>query len=310
MSKKIFTLKTKDETTVEVARFGNSKPNILLISGMHGDEKTGSQVLELLINDLDSQSIQGTVDIIKIANPKAYQANRRLHPNDSKDLNRSFPPSGNNTPTDNLAGVLGEFAISHDLVVDLHTFPNQISPLIGVLLSNGHKDKQKESNELLKIIQPDVIWFLDAQKTEPKKGGSICSLALKNNIAAFGLELPPDDLVSQDQITMAAEGLLAVLGKLNVIDYEKSTKTVRQTPIYERDVYKSLDDGQFIPQKDIMTKVNKDEIIGKITNQQTGQIKEIISPTDGILLTISKERIIKKVEKLFVLAKEFLGHLN
>ena len=198
MSKEIFTLKTKDEVIIEVVRFGNGNPRVLLISGMHGDEKTGFQILERLINEIDSQRIHGTVDIIKIANPKAYEANQRLHPDDYKDINRNFSSPETGTPTDNLANVLGEFAISHDLVVDLHTFPNQISPLIGVSLSDGSKEKQKESNELLKIIQPDLIWFLDTQKTEPQKGGSICSLALKKNIIAFGLELPPDDLVSQE----------------------------------------------------------------------------------------------------------------
>lgn len=305
MPKKIFTLKTKDETTIEVVRFGKDKPNILLISGIHGDEKTGSQVLERLIIEIGTQKIQGTVDIIKVANPQAYQANRRLHPSDLKDLNRSFPSSGNDAPTDNLARVLGEFAINHNLVVDLHTFPNQISPLIGVLLSEGSKKKQKESNELLKIIQPDLVWFLDTKKTEPQKGGSICSLALKNNIMALGLELPPDDLVSQDQIKRVIRGLKAVLEKLNIIDYQPSIKVACEIPIYERQVFKSVADGQFTPQKSIMTKVDEGEAIGKITNQQTGQIKKIISPIDGVLLTVSKVRIVKKGEKLFVLGKIF-----
>jgi len=308
MSKEIFTLKTKDETTIEVVRFGNGRPNILLISGIHGDEKTGPQALEQLINELDSQKIQGTVDVIKIANPQAYQANQRLHPNDHKDLNRSFPSPGNNIPTDNLASVLGEFAISHDLVVDLHTFPNQISPLIGVLLSDGSEYKQKESNELLKLIQLDLIWFLDTQKIEPQKGGSICSMALKNDITAFGLELPPDDLVSPDQIIRVVEGLKAVLTKLNAINYEKPAKIMSKISVYDRQVYQSADDGQFTPQKNILTKIDKDGIIGKITNQQTGQTKEIISPIDGVLLTVSKARVVRGGEKLFVLGRELFGH--
>ncbi|PIU10857.1 hypothetical protein COT27_00950 [Candidatus Kuenenbacteria bacterium CG08_land_8_20_14_0_20_37_23] len=310
MSKKIFILKTKDEATIEVVRFGNSKPNILLISGIHGDEKTGAQVLEQLISEIGSQKIQGTINIIKVANPQAYQANQRLHPNDHKDLNRSFPSPGNNTPADNLASILGEFAISHDLVVDLHTFPNQISPLIGVLLSEGNEERRKESNELLKIINPDLIWFLDVQATEPQKGGSICSLALKKNITAFGLELPPDDLASQDQMKRVVEGLKAVLVKLSVIDHQLPIKAAGKVPVYERQVYKSLDDGQFTPQKSILTRVNKNEIIGKITNQQTGQIKEIISPIDGVLLTVSRARAVKRGEKLFVLGREFYGHFN
>lgn len=310
MSKEIFTLKTKDNATIEVIRFGNGKPNILLISGIHGDEKTGTQILKRLINEIDSQKIQGTVDIIKVANPKTYEANQRLHPDDHKDLNRNFPAQGNDTPTDNLAGVLGEFTISHDLVIDLHTFPNQISPLIGVSLSKGSEEKRKESNELLKIIQPDLIWFLDTQKTEPQKGGSICSLALKNGITAFGLELPPDDLVSQGQMKRAVEGLKAILAKLKVIDYQYPEKMKSKIPIYERQVYKSPDNGQFTPQKNVLTKVDKDEIIGKIISQQTGQIKNITSPIDGVLLTVSKDRIVKKGEKLFVLGKEFSGHFH
>jgi len=310
MSKKIFTLKTKDETTVEVVRFGSGKPQVLFIAGMHGDEKTGSQILDRLTNEIDSKEVEGTVDVIKVANPKAYNANQRLHPVDQKDLNRNFPSLGGNTPADYLTDILGKFALSHDLVVDLHTFPNQISPLVGVSLSVGSEEKRKESNELLKSIDLDLIWFLDTQKTEPHKGGSICDLALKNNITAFGLELPPDELVNQNQIVRTINGLLAVLEKLGVINREESEKPTKQIPVYERDVRKSSDEGCFIPQKEIMTSVVKDEVIGEITNQQTGETKKIVSPADGILLTVSKKRMIKKGEKLFVLGKKFVGSLD
>lgn len=304
MSKTILTLKTIDETTIEVVRFGNGKPNILFIAGIHGDEKTGPQILERLSNEIGLQKIQGAVDIITVANPQAYRANQRLHPTDHQDLNRNFPSSGNGTPTDNLASILGGFAISHDLVIDLHTFTNQISPLVGVWLAVGSKERQKEANELLKIIQPDLIWFLDTLKTEPQKSGSICSLALIKNITAFGLELPPDDRMSQDQTKRIIKGLKAVLAKLKIITYHQPAKAVNNIPVYERRVYKSFNDGQFTPQKNILTRVYKNEIMGKIMSQRTGQITEIISPIDGVLLTVSRKRLVKKGEKLFVLGLE------
>jgi len=304
MTKKIIKLTTKDNTNIEVVQFGSKKPKILLIAGMHGDEKIGTQILLKLIKEIELLSVNGLVNIIKVANPKAYQASQRLHPKDQQDLNRHFPPLNHDMPTDNIASVLTEFALNHDLVIDLHSFPNQISPIVGVSLYEGSEDKQRESNRLLKCVQPDIIWLLNSKRTEPQKGGSICSMALNADILAFGLELPPDDLISQNQINKVLEGLKAVLAKFNVINYHSPMKTEDKIPVYERQIYKSLVNGLFIPQSEILTKVENSKIIGKIENQQTGQFEEIYSSDDGILLTISKRMIVKKEDKLYVLGKK------
>lgn len=311
MLKEIFKLKAKDGTTIEVVRFGSGKPSILLISGIHGNEKTGPKILERLINQMDFQKkILGTLDIIRIANPKAYQANQRLHPEDHKDLNRSFLRTAVDLPTYLLSNILAEFARSHTLVIDMHAFPGQISPLIGVFLSDGNKEKRKESHELLRIIQPDLIWSLDTHKVEPQKGGSICSFALKNNIAAFGLELPPIELFSKVQFGRVLEGLKAVCAKLGVMSYPYPTKKANEIPIYERLLYKSPYEGQFIPQKDILAEIRRNEIVGHlIIGRRASQIRKVYSPENGVLMTISKKRAVKEGEKLFVLGKKFVDPL-
>jgi len=310
IAKKIFKLKTKDNTKIRVTRFGIGRPSILFVSGVHGDEKTGPKILSRLIRELGPKKIRGMVDIITVANPRAYRTNQRLHPKDHGDLNRFFPPSNSDTPTGNLANVLGKFAIRHDLVIDLHTFPNQISPIIGVSLPEGSARRQKISNELLEVAQPDLIWLLNTKKTEPQKGGSICSFALKKNRAAFGLELSPNDLVSRSQIIKTIEGLKAVLIKMGAIDHKLLTKPANKISVYERRVYKSRGDGQFTPQKDILTAVEKNEVVGRIKIQQTMRPKRITSPISGILLTISKKRFIKKGEKLFVIGVKTRAFLS
>jgi predicted deacylase len=302
--KKYNILKTKDNTKIKIIQLGNGSPSVLLMAGVHGDEKTGPIILRDLSKKLASQRMYGKVNIVTIANPKAYKANQRIHPNDHQDLNRNFPPANGNTPTNNLAKILASIVMKQNLVIDLHTFPNQISPIVGVSLCEGNKKLQKQSNKLLKLAKPNVVWLLDTKKTEPQKGGSICSFALQNNITAFGLELPPVDLISQSQINRVIKGLLAVLADFNIINLPRLRKKEMAVPAYERQIFKnSIIEGLFVPKKKVLTPIDINEPVGIIKGQQN-LVKKIYSPYSGILLTISKKRMVKKNEKLFVVGKK------
>lgn len=291
-----------------VTQFGDGKPSALFVAGIHGDEKTGPLILKLLSKEIKPQQMKGTLHIISIANPDALQANQRLHPDDRKDLNRSFTPSRKNSPTNNMAKTITRLAIKQQLIVDIHVFPHQISPIVGVSLLASNIQVQKKSNRLLHILKPDVIWVLNTKNTEPNKGGSLCELALRKNILAFALELPPHNLISQKQIKRLILSLKRVLRVINIIDGPKLKISKNIPSTYERQIFRSAEEGFFTPKKKILTPIKKNDGVGMITYRQTGETKKILSPFTGTLLTISEPRQIKIKEKLFVVGKKYKSH--
>lgn len=293
---KKYTIKTEDSTTIQIYEFGSGNPKIVLISGIHGDEKTGPLILNRLIKKIKNKNIKGAVMVIPIANPIAYKANSRLHPEDKQDLNRNFPSNNKKTATNYLAKELEKIIIGSELIIDLHVFPNQISPTIGVFLPEGEKSIQSKSKKLIELFGPDLIWKIDSKKTEKKKVGSFCSLALKNNTLAFGLEFAPLSLIKKSEIENSVNSLMNVLSEIKIIT-KKISKPIKKIKTFERFLHQSPYDGLFIPKTKILERINNKEVIGEIRIK--GEVKKIKSPKKGLLMTISKKRIVKKNEKLF-----------
>lgn len=129
-------------------RFGGGPSRIVLVGGIHGNEKSSTYTLQSLIDYLESNPTQipanRTITIIPIANPDGYAANTRLNAN-NVDLNRNFaannwkssvtvpggtyPQGGGASPMDQPESkALGNFTVSQNprLVLSYHA----VGPLV------------------------------------------------------------------------------------------------------------------------------------------------------------------------------------
>jgi len=289
---------------IPVIQYGNGTPRIFIISGIHGDEDSGPLVLSLLMDKLNHLKISGTITLIPIANTEAIAIKSRLNPIDNKDLNREFGNLGNKTHTTMIAKLIAEIAMTHNLIIDIHTFPNQISPIVGVLLSEGGQEIREVSEKLLNLFQPEIIWNLDSKKTEIGKAGSICSLAITNNLPAFGIELPPNYFLSGKNIQKFLHGFLNIFAEMGIIPIAKRKITKTEIEHFERQMFRSIAEGYFFPEKNIMSNVQKNDLIGFMLALETNEKIKIFSPFKGILLSVSHPRLIKKGEKVFVVGEK------
>ncbi len=93
----------------------NGNPQLLLVSGLHGDEYQVCDELRLYMNN-DRKLGVGYV-YVPVASPSAYQARGRLGIG-GIDMNRCFLPSVQSEEKTNLTKVLKEFRC--DMVIDFH----------------------------------------------------------------------------------------------------------------------------------------------------------------------------------------------
>src|SRR5438445_12118475 len=72
-------------------------PRLLAVAGHHGDEQEGTAALISLWERLQPSSMYGSVVMVPVLNPPAFQALRRTNHEDGLDINRIFPgrPNGN-----------------------------------------------------------------------------------------------------------------------------------------------------------------------------------------------------------------------
>jgi uncharacterized repeat protein (TIGR02543 family) len=128
----VFLEGTPDEFTIHKFLTDQPGPTILIMGGIHGDERAGFHTSTQM---LDFNFKRGTVYVLPIANNRAATALKRYASPYQTDLNRAFPGDPEGTPTQRLAYTL--INAIHDrnpqLVLDLHESQKAgtISPYLG-----------------------------------------------------------------------------------------------------------------------------------------------------------------------------------
>jgi len=140
---------------------------LVIVAGVHGNERSGSNALMSMIHSGDIHITSGKIIIIPYANWCGWLADKRSVPAKgiNEDLNRRFV-------TDNPTGLAKEILVyvkRADYVLDLHESKNYYQNQLGDELYNGRtlwSNKHRLINERVKIdinnaIESDPPFILD-----------------------------------------------------------------------------------------------------------------------------------------------------
>ncbi|MEM9175309.1 MAG: succinylglutamate desuccinylase/aspartoacylase family protein [Myxococcota bacterium] len=117
------------ETPVAVAHGTQPGETLCVVAGIHGDEVNGVEVVRRLLNQIDPETLRGTLVAVPIANLSAFRRGSRYLP-DRRDLNRYFPGRAFGSAASRIAHGLFDGVFRHcDALVDLHTGSFQRSNL-------------------------------------------------------------------------------------------------------------------------------------------------------------------------------------
>jgi len=108
---------------VDVIVGSATRPRVVAVAGIHGDEREGPAALAEAWARLPPDSLAGTLVLVPVANVDAYRAGRRTSPVDDIDLNRVFPGRSDGSHTERIAQRLFTEVISGaDFVMSLHSW--------------------------------------------------------------------------------------------------------------------------------------------------------------------------------------------
>ena len=107
---------------VRIGRVGSGSPVGLLTASVHGDEGPwGTRAIRKLLETTPLSDLKGSLRIVPVTNPMAFESNARTSALDYLDLNSSFPGDPNGSHTQRLAHVLTVNAVDGaDIVLDVH----------------------------------------------------------------------------------------------------------------------------------------------------------------------------------------------
>jgi len=270
---------------VKIYKFGGGAKEILIVSGMHGNEHNSIATVRRLIGHLrglrDDFS-EGKITIIPIANPNAFKYKQRVSVVDGLDLNRVFPGDSERFATHRHAAKLWEIAQTMDYIVDIHTC-SYCEPYILTLYKDYLSVK-----ELIENLPPENI------VESSGLSGQLFIEALKVGIKATIIELPQDGLkLNSRLIARMSKDLLQSLINMGIIRGKKKKFYHRYfNPLVKQHADSS---GLFVPRAKLGSFVNKGDIIGRIG-------RTVIRAKIG-------GKIISITPKMFVITGEMLSSI-
>lgn len=106
-------------------------PRLIVLGAVHGNETCGTQAILRLAGELDRREHEllcGTLTLVPVANPLAYQRAQRMG---ERNLNRNFRVTDSPLDfEDRLANRLCPLLGAHDVLLDLHSFHTPGEPFV------------------------------------------------------------------------------------------------------------------------------------------------------------------------------------
>jgi predicted deacylase len=124
---------TTTPTALRVHQFTGlqSGPRLIILGAVHGNEVCGTRAIERLVAELDSGALQiarGTLTLVPITNPLAYQLKQRQG---DRNLNRNLQPCDEPADfEDRIANALCPLLDAHEVLLDLHSFHTGGQPFV------------------------------------------------------------------------------------------------------------------------------------------------------------------------------------
>ncbi|MFD0964384.1 succinylglutamate desuccinylase/aspartoacylase family protein [Pseudofulvibacter geojedonensis] len=277
----------------------NDGPTVLLQGGLHGDEINGVETCKrMLVNEYFTKLKKGCVIVIPLLNVYGFIHFSRELP-DGKDVNRSFPGS-------KLGSLAGRIAYYHtneilphiDFGIDFHTG--------GAMRSNYPQIRytpECETSEKLAQLFNAPIQF--ESKLIAK---SFRATANKQNKPIIVFEGGESMRFDELAINEGINGSLKILAEYDMIDQPNinSSKNNTVTLCYRKWI-RARKGGIFTSNIYNGDSIEKDQVLGYITDAYGNRSTVIKAPFDGYVFCINNHPLVNQGDALFHIGKENLS---
>jgi predicted deacylase len=233
---------------------------------LHGDETLPNAVFRRVLEELDPSDVNGTLLMIPVANPLAYEALSRNTPLDMTNMNRVFPGSPGGWFTEQMAhAIVTEFIPKIEYLLDWHAGSGGTFPTVDYVLRSR--------------LDPDMAAAFGMYILyDGGLPGSLASYAEAHNIPTVILEVGGGSLQEQKYLEMGVRGTYNVMKYLGMLKGEPQVPD-RQILIKDRVTIRTRAGGVFYPEigLDQMCKVVPGgTVLGRVISPYTFEELEVI----------------------------------
>lgn len=271
--------------TAHTLRAAEPGPAVLVLGGVHGNEIGGIVAAGILTRSITRLGA-GTLTVVPVAHEAAHRAFSRTGPADGANLAREFPGKPDGTPTEQLAGLLGDRLIRRaDVLIDLHTSsPDADMPFFAGGVDDGSAAATRGA-ELAVAFGAGTVW------THPTVGvGRTLTLAHELGIPAIYVESPRGGVLEQAFLDAYVNGVRRVLSTLGLLAQDVPAAEPPQLWLHgdgDADAFVPTPvDGWFVSNVRLLDVVSAGQVLGRVVDRYGGSLHDVVATSDGIVATL------------------------
>ena len=281
---------------VEVIRGKDDGPILFVSSTIHGDEINGIETIKrLLAHKRLNLKLKGTLIAVPIVNVLGFNNQSRYLP-DRRDLNRCFPGSKNGTLGSQTAHILMTEIIKKSTHgIDLHTgaIHRTNLPHIRACLDDPETSRLAKAFNVPVTLHSSVV------------DGSLRQAAAEIGLPFLLFEGGQALRYEENVIQTALKGILSVMESIGMIEpvFPKKKKMKKTFIAQSSQWIRAPHSGSLRVKKRLGSHVNKNDLLGEISNPYGHEKIKILAPDTGIIIGMTLIPLVNKGNGLFHIAK-------
>lgn len=289
--------RTRVDVPVIINRSKKPGPVVLFTAGIHGDEVNGVEILRQLIAKGINKPKKGTIICIPVLNIFGFLNKTRELP-DGRDLNRVFPGSKTGSLASQVAyKLMTEIVPQVDFIIDHHTGgagrfnAPQVRIVAGV-------------PKLKKWAKAYGAPFVVYSKKIPKSFRSACD---KLNIPILLFEGGKSYHIDSRVTNTGVNGAKRILHHLGMLGAKFKVSAPKKEIAFIKDSkwIRAKASGMFRPTIKLNSKVEKESVLGYITDAYGKFNQSIKADCAGYIININEDPIVYKGDALFHYSTKF-----
>ncbi len=293
------------DVPVVLTRGSEPGPIAVVIGGIHGGEHNSIEGPRRVACDLDPTKLKGLVAIVPVANRAAFHA--RSHngsPPDGQNLARLFPGSPDGTALERVAYAISSKLLQHaDAVLELHG-ADALEVIIPHVYVPEHQPGPGVSGQ-----RPWTEWDLADMycieviaATPHRDPGSPVNVSASAGIPSILAEAGSGDL-DEHAIRIHYRGITNVLRRMGILaGLPLIDQPARRRVRYSR--VQSPRSGFFYPKARVGQPIEKDQVLGEVTDYFGHERDLIRAPVSGVVGFIKKTMATNEGNGLFSIATD------
>tara|TARA_R110002096_G_scaffold239101_3_gene430802 strand:- start:14812 stop:15741 length:930 start_codon:yes stop_codon:yes gene_type:complete len=258
----------------EVVHGAYPGPTIWLSSAIHGDELNGVPIVRRTLQELDANTLRGTVVAVPVVNVFGLVSESRYLP-DRRDLNRSFPGSKRGSMASQLAHLfMTEVVQKCDLGIDYHTGSGGRTNLPQIRCDLDDRETRLAARHFgTSIIAHSKL-----------RDGSLRAAAGDFGIRCLLYEAGEASRLSTSAIEIGVAGTLRVLAHLKMIPSGPPKPTFTPKMIRHSKWVRAARSGFFEMAVQAGDVVKRGEVLGHVHSAISDKSVSVKAPNDGIVI--------------------------